>query len=564
MLFLLFANALAHQLYCPDDSNYQLLDGAKWTGNGWTINGEGRVYGLTAFNLLGGYVEFDMDTSGVHDSVNSNFYTISPSKENFPHYCDIQACNDNSCPFCMEIDIVENNGNCCSATTVHTWYNWNGGCDRGGCQAIMPSSNSRHFKASFDDNGLLTVTIGGQKNAGYNPWPSDQSNNQLKETMNSVGAVLISTMWYGWVPGYDGCPSGGGEGLGSSVMKVSNVKVYGSVMQGGTPKLCSGPSPAPPQPTPSPGGHKLYCPDQSSYTFLRGAKWTGAGWTINAEGRVEGNVAFDMVGGYVEFDMDTSAVHASINTNFYTVSPSPENFPAYCDIQACNDNSCPFCMETDIVENNGDCCSATTVHTWTNWNGGCDRGGCQSIMRVSGQRHYKASWGDLGLLTVNIGGVNNNNYNPYPSDQSDRSVVETMQSVGATLISSQWFGWVPDDGCPSGDISGLSASTFTVGNVRVFGTVKQGKEPPLCTGPSPPTPPPGPTPPPKPSNCADIWKQCGGPGWTGPTCCNGFCTCNTVNQWYSMCDPGSGNSCNGMPESRLTGSANITDRYFDM
>jgi len=255
MLFLFFSITFAHQLYCPNQSNYKFLDGAVWTGNGWKISGEGRVYGTTAFNMVGGYVEFDMDTSGVHNSVNSNFYTISPDRGHFPNYCDIQACNDNSCPFCMEMDIVENNGNCCSASTIHTWTNYNGGCDRGGCQAIMHSSNSRHFKASFDSSGLMKVNIGGQDNGGYNPWPSGNSNNQVKSTMESIGAVLISTMWYGWVPDA-GCPSGGADGLPGSVMTVSNVKVYGSVVQGGTPPLCSGPGPTPtpdPKPTPTPG-----------------------------------------------------------------------------------------------------------------------------------------------------------------------------------------------------------------------------------------------------------------------------------------------------------------------
>lgn len=254
MLFLTLALASAHQLYCPDQSSYDFHDGAVWTGNGWKISGEGRVYGKTAFNLVGGYVEFDMDTSGVRASINSNFYTISPDRGRFPNYCDIQACNDNSCPFCMEMDIVENNGNCCSATTTHTWYNKNGGCDRGGCQAIMHSSNSRHIKASFDDSGFLRVNIGGADNGGYNPYPSAASNNQVKSTMQSIGAVLISTMWFGWVPDA-GCPQGDKSGLDSSVMTVSNVRVYGTVVQGGAPRTCGGPpGPTPgPGPTPTPG-----------------------------------------------------------------------------------------------------------------------------------------------------------------------------------------------------------------------------------------------------------------------------------------------------------------------
>ena len=72
------------------------------------------------------------------------------------------------------------------------------------------------------------------------------------------------------------------------------------------------PTPKPPQPTPTPvpGGHQYYCPGEGDYDFLDGAKWTGNGWTINGEGRVYGKVAFDMIGGYVEFDLDTSNAYS--------------------------------------------------------------------------------------------------------------------------------------------------------------------------------------------------------------------------------------------------------------
>jgi hypothetical protein len=34
--------------------------------------------------------------------------------------------------------------------------------------------------------------------------------------------------------------------------------------------------------------------------------------------------------------------------------------------------------------------------------------------------------------------------------------------------------------------------------------------------------------------CAAMWGQCGGEGWTGPTCCQSG-TCKSSNQWYSQC-----------------------------
>jgi xyloglucan-specific endo-beta-1,4-glucanase len=35
-------------------------------------------------------------------------------------------------------------------------------------------------------------------------------------------------------------------------------------------------------------------------------------------------------------------------------------------------------------------------------------------------------------------------------------------------------------------------------------------------------------------NCAAQWAQCGGQGWTGPTCCTAG-KCTVSNQWYSQC-----------------------------
>jgi hypothetical protein len=35
--------------------------------------------------------------------------------------------------------------------------------------------------------------------------------------------------------------------------------------------------------------------------------------------------------------------------------------------------------------------------------------------------------------------------------------------------------------------------------------------------------------------CAAQWAQCGGSGWTGPTCCVSGTTCKYSNDWYSQC-----------------------------
>ena len=54
-------------------------------------SGSGSLGGHASFNLLGGFVSFDVITSGCQAGVNSNLYTISPTKGvDGSGYCDIQ------------------------------------------------------------------------------------------------------------------------------------------------------------------------------------------------------------------------------------------------------------------------------------------------------------------------------------------------------------------------------------------------------------------------------------------------------------------------------------------
>ncbi|KAK6337056.1 hypothetical protein TWF718_009842 [Orbilia javanica] len=39
--------------------------------------------------------------------------------------------------------------------------------------------------------------------------------------------------------------------------------------------------------------------------------------------------------------------------------------------------------------------------------------------------------------------------------------------------------------------------------------------------------------------CSNLYEQCGGSGWTGPTCCNAGSVCKYSNDWYSQCLAGS-------------------------
>ena len=40
------------------------------------------------------------------------------------------------------------------------------------------------------------------------------------------------------------------------------------------------------------------------------------------------------------------------------------------------------------------------------------------------------------------------------------------------------------------------------------------------------------------SDCAAEWKQCGGSGFSGPTCCESGLVCSKESEWYSQCVPG--------------------------
>ena len=56
-----------------------------------------------------------------------------------------------------------------------------------------------------------------------------------------------------------------------------------------------------------------------------------------------------------------------------------------------------------------------------------------------------------------------------------------MRDVGVQFHSTQWVGWVPQDGACGGDHN-AQWSNFVVQNLRVSGTVVQGGQPQRCSG----------------------------------------------------------------------------------
>lgn len=239
-------------LFCPSQADFEFDGGAHWNGNGWDVRGGGGVHARFTTNILGGYIEFDMDTSGAHTGVNNNFYVTSPDPSYFAakNDCDIQGQNK---PSCMEMDFVENNGNCIGQSTVHTWPNHGGGCDRGGCWAKKTRSGLTKFRAEFSTDGWMKVLYDGVAVDNYTPHPSDRCKQTVVQTMAAKGGQIMSTQWVGWVPGG---PCGGGGGLGSSSFSVRNFRISGKHVQGTRPPSCGPtppPTPAPPTPPPTPG-----------------------------------------------------------------------------------------------------------------------------------------------------------------------------------------------------------------------------------------------------------------------------------------------------------------------
>lgn len=240
------------------------------------------------------------------------------------------------------------------------------------------------------------------------------------------------------------------------------------------------PTPAPPSPPPSPGGGTLYCPSEADWKVEYGAaKLNATGWHVKGGGRVASRAAFNLLGGYVQFDMDTRGALTGVNNNFYLTSPTRGKFPAYCDIQGS-----PGCMEMDVVENNGNCEAQTTWHTENGHvgKGNCNRGGCEGNTKIkgspTGRFTVKAEFSADGVMKVTMDGEEVEVKNPKPDSSAKDYVKETMEELGGQIHSSQWTGWVPGGSC--GSSGKLDDSVFYVQNVRILGKVVQGDTPTKC------------------------------------------------------------------------------------
>lgn len=220
----------------------QLLD------TGFSIKGGARAHSKAAFNILGGFIEFDLDTTGARVGLNNNVYTISPhlgpeGYQSIDQYCDgavqhpMKANRSANDYWCLELDINEDNGNCGSQTAVHSVMGHVGGCDANGCCAST-HWNSQKFKVRADvsEDGAFTVRMG---DIFQNPNQDEGSKGVVRDTLRSRGAVIQASQWAnpgGWLPVGE-CGAGGD--LDASVYTVTNLRIKGSVVAGPKPRACS-------------------------------------------------------------------------------------------------------------------------------------------------------------------------------------------------------------------------------------------------------------------------------------------------------------------------------------
>jgi len=265
------ALALAANLYCPSSNDLQVAYSGgtiSIVNQGWTITSGGGVASKSAYNLLGGWISFTANFQGTPTGVNANLYSISPhfsagtsgSFNKGSDYCDGQGSGST---WCAEIDYIETNGNCGGATTYHTFQGSSGTCGAGGCAASYTYGGTSKFNMniSFSTSGVPTVVRNGGTVSGFSPAPGSGDYSALMNAYKNQGAVLYSSIWTGWVP-VSSCGTSGN--LNGASFSISNLQVFGTVVQGPSPTLCSGQTTTttkapttttkPPTSSPSPAG----------------------------------------------------------------------------------------------------------------------------------------------------------------------------------------------------------------------------------------------------------------------------------------------------------------------
>jgi len=205
--------------------------------NGFSRQGSMRYHSKEKLNLLGGGMTFTVDLSSVNDMVNANLYLVIPGTlDGGSHfYCDNSQNFVNQGNACIELDIIESDGHKLAASTMHTKIGTNtGGCDTWGCRAMTYFGGTIDGNQPFD----VQVTVAGDGDLkifyhqnGKTATAFDSvggfdgaAKAAIVEGMSNHGAVVVSSMWTGWVP-----PNTSGTGdLAGSHYTLSNLMYQGS------------------------------------------------------------------------------------------------------------------------------------------------------------------------------------------------------------------------------------------------------------------------------------------------------------------------------------------------
>lgn len=219
-----------------DEGNNQAV------GNGFQRTGGMRYHSKERLNILGGSLTFTVDLSHVNDMVNANLYLVIPGTlmGGSHFYCDNSENFVNQGNACIELDIFESNGHKLAASTMHTKVGTGtGGCDTWGCRQMVNFGGTIDGNRPFDievrvsNDGDLTVAF---HQDGKSQWAFNNAGGfdgaakaAIVDGMRNHGAIVVSSMWTGWVP-----PNNAGTGdLGGSTYHLSNL-AYKGVSKGPT------------------------------------------------------------------------------------------------------------------------------------------------------------------------------------------------------------------------------------------------------------------------------------------------------------------------------------------
>jgi len=129
-------------------------------------------------------------------------------------------------------------------------------------------------------------------------------------------------------------------------------------------------------------------------------------------------------------------------------------------------------------------------------------------------------------------------------DDSYFDYFKNMQAAGWTSAAS-WCPWCVTTwaNCQNsccGQSRSFGEEFWNCADVSVTWDGQPAPSPPPTPAPTSTAPSPCSTaaPSPAPSTCSEVWGQCGGADWDGPTCCVSGSGCVYSNDWYSQCIPG--------------------------